>query len=274
MYFSPMEKSEEKEIICRMFNSPLPHPSQNHLLAALPAMELGDLIPHLELIHMRAGDILCEAGDQLPYAYFPASAIISLHYILENGASSEIANVGREGMLGVSLLMGGETTSSWATVQIPGFAYRLKAAFLSQEIKRGGQLQWILLRYSQALITQIAQIGVCNRYHTIEQQLCRWFLLTLDRLDSSELSMTQELIANALGVSRESVAGVAGKLQGRGIIRYQRGHITVLNRTGLETGACECYETIKKEFDDALDDVRKPTLHQGDQSSRKTLPLL
>jgi CRP-like cAMP-binding protein len=269
-----MEKSAKKEIICRMLISPLHHPSQNHLLAALPAMELGDLIPYLELIHMPPGETLCEAGDQLPYVYFPASAIISLHYILENGASLEIANVGREGMLGVSLFMGGETSSSRATVQIPGFAYRLKAAFLLQELNRGGLLQWILLRYSQALITQIAQIGVCNRYHTIEQQLCRWFLLTLDRLDSSEMSMTQELIANALGVSRKSVAGVAGKLQRRGIIRYHRGHITVLNRVGLETGACECYETIKKEFDQALDDMRKPESSQGNWSPRKTLPLL
>jgi CRP-like cAMP-binding protein len=269
-----MEKSGKKEIICPMLSSPLHHPSQNHLLAALPATELDNLIPHLELIHVSPGDILCEAGDQLPYAYFPASAIISLHYILENGDSSEIANVGREGMLGVSLLMGGETTSSRATVQIPGFAYRLKAPFLLQGLNRGGLLQWILLRYSQALITQIAQIGVCNRYHTIEQQLCRWFLLTLDRLDSSKLSMTQELIANALGVSRESVAGVAGKLQRKEIIRYHRGHITILNRTRLETGACECYETIKKEFDQALEDMRKPELHQGNRSPKKILPLL
>lgn len=274
MYFSPMEKSGEKEIICAMLISPLHHLRQNHLLAALPVTELDDLMPHLELIHVPPGNILCEAGDQLPYAYFPASAIISLHYILENGASSEIANIGREGMLGVSLFMGGETTSSRATVQIPGFAYRLRAPFLLQEFNRGGLLQWILLRYSQTLITQIAQIGVCNRYHTIEQQLCRWFLLTLDRLDSSELSMTQELIASALGVSRESVAGVAGKLQRKGIIRYHRGHIRVLNRGGLETGTCECYETIKKEFDLALEDMRKLELRQGNPSSRKTLPLL
>ena len=269
-----MEKIGEKEIICPMLNSLLHHPSQNHLLAALPVAELDKLMPHLELIHMSSGDILWEARDQLPYAYFPVSAIISLHYILENGASSEIANIGREGMLGVSLFMGGKTTSSRATVQIPGFAYRLKAPFLLQELNRGGLLQWILLRYSQALITQIAQIGVCNRYHTIEQQLCRWFLLTLDRLDSSELGMTQELIANALGVSRESVAGVAGKLQRKGIIRYHRGHITVLDRSGLETGACECYEAIKKEFDQALKDMRKPALRQGNRSPGKILPLL
>ena len=223
---------------------------------------------------MPPGYTLCEAGDQLPYAYFPASAVISLHYILENGASSEIASIGREGMLGVSLFMGGEATSSRVTVQIPGFGYRLKDSFLLQQFRKGGLLQRMLLRYSLTLITQIAQTGVCNRYHTIEQQLCRWFLLTLDRLGSNELSMTQELIGNILGVSREGVAGVAGKLQRKGIIRYHRGHITVLNRTGLERGACECYETIKKEFDRAFDDLRTPELCQHNASLKKIPPLL
>lgn len=253
--------------------SSLPHhPSQNHLLAALPATELGDLIPHLELIHMPLGDTLWEAGDLLPYAYFPTSAVISLHYILGSGASSEIASVGKEGMLGVSLFMGGEVASNRATVQIPGYGYCLKAAFLLQEFSRGGLLQRILLRYSQTLVTQIAQAGVCNHYHTIEQQLCRWFLLTLDRLGSNKLVMTQESIANILGVSREGVAGVAGKLQRAGIICYHRGHITVLNRPGLEAGACECYETIKKEFDQAFDDVRKPELSQHNFSLKKIPP--
>lgn len=257
-----------------MLSSRLHHPNQNHLLAALPPTELRDLIPHLEPIHMPLGYTLCEAGDQLPYAYFPASAVISLHYILENGASSEIASIGREGMLGVSLFMGGEATSSRVTVQIPGFGYRLKDSFLLQQFRKGGLLQRMLLRYSLTLITQIAQTGVCNRYHTIEQQLCRWFLLTLDRLGSNELSMTQELIGNILGVSREGVAGVAGKLQRKGIIRYHRGHITVLNRTGLERGACECYETIKKEFDRAFDDLRTPELCQHNASPKKIPPLL
>ena len=240
-----------------MLSSPPHQPDQNHLLAALPAAELERLAPHLELIHMPLGDVLCESGGRLHYVYFPTSAIVSLHYILENGASSEIAGVGNEGMLGTSLFMGGETTPSWATVQTAGYGYRLKAALLLQEFNHAGPVQRLLLRYTQALIMQISQTAVCNRHHTIEQQLCRWLLLTLDRLNSEELTMTQELIANMLGVRREGITEAAGKLQNTGIIRYRRGHIMVLDRSGLETHVCECYSVVKKEFDRLFCDVRK-----------------
>lgn len=240
-----------------MLGSPPHQPNQNHLLAALPATEFERLEPHLELIHMPLGDVLCESGGRLHYVYFPTSAIISLHYILENGASSEIAGVGNEGMLGISLFMGGETTPSWATVQTAGYGYRLKAAVMVQEFNRPGPVQRLLLRYTQALIMQISQTAVCNRHHTIEQQLCRWLLLTLDRLNSEELTMTQELIASMLGVRREGITEAAGKLQNAGIIRYRRGHIMVLDRSGLETHVCECYNVVKKEFDRLFCDVRK-----------------
>ncbi|WP_025039485.1 Crp/Fnr family transcriptional regulator [Nitrosospira briensis] len=239
-------------------SSPPPHqPDQNRLLAALPAIELERIKSHLELVHMPLGDVLCESGGRLPYVYFPTSTIISLHYILENGASSEIAGVGNEGLLGISLIMGGESTPSWATVQTAGYGYRLKASLLLQEFNRGGPIQRLLLRYTQALITQISQTAVCNRHHTIEQQLCRWLLLTLDRLNSQELVMTQELIASMLGVRREGITEAAGKLQQAEIIRYRRGHITVLDRAGLETHVCECYDVVKKEFDRLFRDVRK-----------------
>ncbi len=238
--------------------SPPPHqPDQNRLLAALPAIELERIKSHLELVHMPLGDVLCESGGRLPYVYFPTSTIISLHYILENGASSEIAGVGNEGLLGISLIMGGESTPSWATVQTAGYGYRLKASLLLQEFNQGGPIQRLLLRYTQALITQISQTAVCNRHHTIEQQLCRWLLLTLDRLNSQELVMTQELIASMLGVRREGITEAAGKLQQAEIIRYRRGHITVLDRAGLETHVCECYDVVKKEFDRLFRDVRK-----------------
>jgi CRP-like cAMP-binding protein len=240
-----------------MLSSPPHQPNENHLLAALPMAELERLEPHLELIHMPLGDVLCESGGRLHYVYFPTSAIVSLHYILENGASSEIAGVGNEGMLGISLFMGGETTPSWATVQTAGYGYRLKAALMLQEFNQAGPVQRLLLRYTQALIMQISQTAVCNRHHTIEQQLCRWLLLTLDRLNSQELTMTQELIASMLGVRREGITEAAGKLQNAGIIRYRRGHIMVLDRYGLETHVCECYSVVKKEFDRLFCDVRK-----------------
>ncbi|SHL34967.1 cAMP-binding domain of CRP or a regulatory subunit of cAMP-dependent protein kinases [Nitrosospira sp. Nsp11] len=240
-----------------MLSSPPHQPDQNRLLAALPATELERIKSHLELVHMPLGDVLCESGGRLPYVYFPTSTIISLHYILENGASSEIAGVGNEGLLGISLIMGGESTPSWATVQTAGYGYRLKASLLLQEFNQGGPIQRLLLRYTQALITQISQTAVCNRHHTIEQQLCRWLLLTLDRLNSQELVMTQELIASMLGVRREGITEAAGKLQQAEIIRYRRGHITVLDRTGLETHVCECYDVVKKEFDRLFRDVRK-----------------
>ncbi|MBA2658039.1 MAG: Crp/Fnr family transcriptional regulator [Nitrosospira sp.] len=240
-----------------MLGSPPHQPAQNHLLAALPAAELERLKPHLELIHMPLGDVLCESGSRLHYVYFPTSAIISLHYILENGASSEIAGVGNEGLLGISLFMGGETTPSWATVQTAGYGYRLKATVMQQEFNLPGPVQRLLLRYTQALIMQISQTAVCNRHHTIEQQLCRWLLLTLDRLNSEELTMTQELIASMLGVRREGITEAAGKLQSAGIIRYRRGHIMVLDRSGLETHVCECYNVVKKEFNRLFNDVCK-----------------
>jgi CRP-like cAMP-binding protein len=237
--------------------SPPPQFNQNHLLAALPPAELERLKSHLELIHMPLGDVLCESGGRLSHVYFPTSAIISLHYILENGSSSEVAGVGNEGMLGISLFMGGENTPTWATVQTAGYCYRLKGALLLQEFNQGGPLQRVLLRYTQALITQISQTAVCNRHHTIEQQLCRWLLLTLDRLNSQELVMTQELIASMLGVRREGITEAAGKLQQAEIIRYRRGHITVLNRAGLQGHVCECYDVVKKEFERLFRDVKK-----------------
>lgn len=206
---------------------------------------------------MPLGDVLCESGGRLHYVYFPTSAIVSLHYILENGASSEIAGVGNEGMLGVSLFMGGETTPSWATVQTAGYGYRMKAGLMLQEFNQATPLQRLLLRYTQALMTQISQTAVCNRHHTIEQQLCRWLLLTLDRLGCQDLTMTQELIASMLGVRREGITEAAGKLQNAGMIRYRRGHIMVLDRAGLEKHVCECYHVVKKKFDRLFWDVRK-----------------
>lgn len=235
----------------------LHHPTKNRLLAALPAIELDDLIPNLELVHMPLGDTLCKAGEQLPYAYFPTSAIISIHHILENGASSEIASVGREGMLGIALFMGGEDTRSWATVSIAGYGYRIKPAFLLQEFNRRGLLQRLLLRYSQALITEATQNVACSRHHQVEQRLCCWLLSTQNRIDSQELILTQELMASILGVRRESVTHAARKLQEAGMIRYRRGHVRVIDGAGLQKGACECYDKIKKEFDLVFEDVRK-----------------
>jgi CRP-like cAMP-binding protein len=234
----------------------LDHPSQNHLLAALPTAVFEPLEPHLELVQMRLGEMLYEPGSQLKYAYFPTTAIISLHYVMESGASSESAGVGNEGVVGVSLFMGGETTSSSAVVQTAGYAYRLESRKLMQEFNRGGLFQRLLLRYTQALMTQISQTTACNRHHSVEQQLCRWLLLTLDRLPSNELVMTQELIANMLGVRREGITEAAGKLQHAGVIRYRRGHISVLDRAGLESRVCECYEVVKTELNRLLCDVK------------------
>lgn len=232
-------------------------PNQNHLLAALLDAEFDRLAPHLELVPMLLGDVLYESGGKLQHVYFPTTSIVSIHYLLENGGSSEIAGVGNEGVLGVSLFMGGETTPSHAVVQTGGHGYRLKAALLLEEFNRAGTVLRLLLRYTQALLTQMSQTAVCNRHHSVEQQLCRWLLLTLDRLPSNELTMTQELIANMLGVRREGVTEAAGKLQARGYIRYRRGHITVLDRQGLEGAACECYGVVKKEFARLLSDVRQ-----------------
>jgi CRP-like cAMP-binding protein len=233
--------------------------NDNGLLAALPAAEFARLSPHLELVPMLLGDVLYESGGKLHYVYFPTTAIVSLHYVLEDGGSSEIAGVGNEGMLGVSLFLGGETTPSRAVVQASGHAYRLRAHLLLEEFDRAGPAMRLLLRYTQALLTQTSQTSVCNRHHSVDQQLCRWLLLTADRVPSHELTMTQELIANLLGVRREGVTESAGKLQGLGLIRYRRGHITVLDHAGLERHACECYGVVKKEFLRLLSDVRPGT---------------
>ena len=230
--------------------------SQNHLLAALPPAEFERLAPHLELVPMLLGETLYEPGGRMQHVYFPTTAIVSLLYVMESGASAEIAGVGNEGILGISLFMGGETTPSSAVVQTAGHGYRLPARLLKEEFSRGGLVQRLLLRYTQALLTQMCQTAACNRHHSIEQQLCRWLLLTLDRLPSSELIMTQELVANALGVRREGITDAAGKLQRAGLIRYRRGHITVLQRSGLEAGACECYAVVRKEIARLLSDVR------------------
>jgi len=234
-----------------------PHrPNQNYLLAALPTAEFERLAAHLELVPMPLGEILYAPGEQLQHAYFPTTAIVSLHYVMESGASAETAGVGNEGVVGISLFMGGDTTPSSAVVQTAGHAYRLESGLLMQEFNRAGLMQRLLLRYTQALITQMTQTAACNRHHSIEQQLCRWLLLTLDRLPSNELIMTHELVASMLGVRREGISEAAGKLQQAGFIRYRRGHITVLERSGLETRVCECYNVVKKELSRLLSDVR------------------
>jgi len=236
--------------------TPSPSPSHNQLLAALPTEEFGRLSAHLEPVSMRLGEILYEPGGQLQHAYFPTTAIVSLHYVMESGASAESAGVGNEGVVGISLFMGGDTTPSSAVVQTAGHAYRLQGRLLKQEFNRGGLMQGLLLRYTQALIAQMIQTAACNRHHSVEQQLCRWLLLTLDRVPSGELVMTQELVASMLGVRREGITHAAGKLQADGVIRYRRGHIAVVERFGLETRACECYAVVKKELGRLLCDVR------------------
>lgn len=227
-------------------------PLQNHLLGALPAGDFERIQSSLELVELKLGDVLYEPGVQLRYVYFPTTSIVSLLYVMEDGASAEIAIVGNEGILGISLFMGGETTPSRAVVQSAGFGYRLKAQRLKNEFARFGPFLHLLLRYTQALITQMAQTAVCNRHHSVDQQLCRWLLLSLDRLASSELTMTQELIANMLGVRREGVTEAARKLQAAGLIAYRRGRISVLDRRRLEARACECYQVVKTEFDRLL----------------------
>src|SRR5664279_5666615 len=225
-----------------------PTPHQNHLLDALPADDFERVASHLELIPLKLGDVLYEPGDRLRHVYFPTTAIISLLYVLEDGASAEIAMVGNEGILGISLFMG-DTTPSRAVVQSGGHGFRLKADLLKAEFRRFGPTMHLLLRYTQALITQMAQTAVCNRHHSVDQQLCRWLLLSLDRLESNELRMTQELIANMLGVRREGVTEAAGKVQKAGLIRCGRGRIVVLDRPGLEARSCECYQVVKAEYE-------------------------
>jgi CRP-like cAMP-binding protein len=234
----------------------IPHsPKQNHLLAALPPQEFERVASHLQLVTLKLGEVLYESGGQLKHVYFPTNSIVSLLYVMEDGASAEIAVVGNEGILGVSLFMGGETTPSRAVVQSEGEAYRLPAQYLKEEFNRAGPLMHLLLRYTQALITQMSQTAVCNRHHSVDQQLCRWLLLSLDRLSSDELTMTQELIANMLGVRREGVTEAAGKLRDAGIIQYSRGRIKVLDRRQLEHQACECYAVVKNEVDRLLSDI-------------------
>jgi CRP-like cAMP-binding protein len=230
---------------------PDPDPRQNHLLAALPDEDRQRWLPQLERVEMPLGQVLYESGGALSHVYLPTTAIVSLLYVLENGSSAEIAVVGNEGIVGISLFMGGESTPSRAVVQSAGWGYRLPALAIKDEFKRAPVLQ-LLLRYTQALITQMAQTAVCNRHHTVDQQLCRWLLLSLDRLQGLELVMTQELIANMLGVRREGVTEAALSLQQAGLIRYKRGHITVLDRSGLEHRSCECYAVVKREYDRLL----------------------
>jgi CRP-like cAMP-binding protein len=235
---------------------PTPHNlKQNHLLASLSADELERLSLHLELVPMPLGQALYESGGYLQHVYFPTTAIVSLLYVMNDGASAEIAVVGNEGILGVSLFMGGETTPSRAVVQSAGYGYRLKSQLLKDEFNRSGPIMHLLLRYTQALITQMSQTAVCNRHHSLEQQLCRWLLLSLDRLPANKLDMTQELIANMLGVRREGVTEAAGSLQRAGLISYSRGHITVLDRPRLEQAVCECYAVVKKEYDRLLENI-------------------
>lgn len=233
-------------------------PRHNRLLAALPPTEFESCAEHLELVTMPLGQMLYEPGSAQQYAYFPTTAIASLHYITASGASAETAGVGNEGMVGISIFMGGNTTPSSAVVQTGGYGYRMDRGQLKLEFGLAGIFQNILLRYTQALMTQMAQTAVCNRHHTIEQQLCRWLLLTMDRLPDRELVMTQELVASMLGVRRESVTEVAGQLQTAGYIRYRRGHIAVLNRLGLERHTCECYGVVKKELLRLQNDVTYP----------------
>ena len=230
-----------------------PHdPRRNGLLAALPAAEWERWLPLLEAVEMPLGQVLYESGSTLSHVYFPTDAIVSLLYVMENGASAEIAVVGNEGVVGISLFMGGESTPSRAVVQSAGQGYRLSAKTIKQEFDHSGPVLHLLLRYTQALITQMAQTAVCNRHHSLDQQLCRWLLLSLDRLGGSELVMTQELIANMLGVRREGVTEAALKLQATGLIRYARGHITVIDRPALEERSCECYAVVKREYDRLL----------------------
>ena len=229
-----------------------PAPKQNQLLAALPAAEWQRWLPQLERVEMPLGEVLYESGSTLSHVYFPLTAIVSLLYVMENGASAEIAVVGNEGIVGISLFMGGESTPSRAVVQSAGHGFRLNAQTMKEEFNRAGPVLHLLLRYTQALITQMAQTAVCNRHHSLDQQLCRWLLLSLDRLQGNDLVMTQELIANMLGVRREGVTEAALKLQKVGLISYARGRISVLDRAGLEQRTCECYAVVKKEYDRLL----------------------
>jgi CRP-like cAMP-binding protein len=227
-------------------------PKENHILAALPAEDYARVLPDLELVPMPLGWAVYESGGHMSYLYFPTTSLVSLLYVMEDGASAEIAITGNEGLVGISVLMGGETTPSRAVVQSAGYGYRLSANVAKREFAAGGHLQHLALRYTQALITQMAQTAVCNRHHALDKQLCRWLLLSIDRLQGDELRMTQELIANMLGVRREGVTEAASKLQADGLIKYTRGHIKVLDRAKLEKRVCECYAVVKREYDRLL----------------------
>jgi CRP-like cAMP-binding protein len=230
-------------------------PNQNHLLAALPTKDYERLLVHLEFVPMLLGEMLYEPGKKQSCVWFPTTSIVSLHYVTESGASAETAGVGNEGMVGVALIMGSETTSSSAVVQTAGHGYRVDGRVIRDEFARAGFMQGLLLRYTQALMTQMGQAAACNRLHTVEQRLCRWLLLTLDRCASNDLVMTQELVASMLGVRREGITEAAGNLQRAGFINYRRGHISVTNRAGLEASTCECYAVVKKEMGRLLADV-------------------
>jgi CRP-like cAMP-binding protein len=232
---------------------PLHHTAQNHLLAALPAAVFAPLAPHLELVAMPLGHLVHGPGWPLPHAYFPTTAIVSLHYVTQSGASAETAGVGNEGVVGMALFMGGDTTPSSAVVQTAGHAYRLECSVLKAVFEQEPRVRDPLLRYTQALMTQVCQTAVCNRHHSIDQQLSRWLLLSADRVPERKLVVTQELIAGLLGVRRESITEAAGKLQLAGCIRYRRGHIAVLDRAGLESRACECYGVVRREWSRLLD---------------------
>lgn len=227
-------------------------PESNHLLGALSPEVAARILPSLEFVHLPLGKVLYESGDTMRHVYFPTDCIVSLLYVMENGASAEISVVGNEGIVGVSLFMGGESTPSRGIVQSAGGAFRMPGRKLMEEFNRHGELLVLMLRYTQSLITQMAQTAVCNRHHSIDQQLCRWLLLSLDRLPDNHLTMTQELIANMLGVRREGVTDAAGKLQKLGVIEYNRGHITVIDRKQLEQLSCECYAVVKRETDRLL----------------------
>jgi CRP-like cAMP-binding protein len=246
--------SQEKDAVI-LTSPPLPDPKRNHLLAALPETEWLRWRPQVEKVDMPLGQVLYESGAAQSHVYFPINAIVSLLYVMQNGASAEIAVVGNEGVIGVSLFMGGESTPSRGVVQSAGYGFSLKAQIMKDEFARSGPVMHLLLRYTQALITQMAQTAVCNRHHTLDQQLCRWLLLSMDRLTGNELIMTQELIANMLGVRREGVTEAALKLQADGLIRYSRGRITVIDRRALERRTCECYAVVKKEYDRLLPNV-------------------
>ncbi len=232
-------------------------PNQNHLLAALPTPDYERMLSHLELVRMQLGQMLYEPDKKQHHVYFPTTSIVSLHYVTESGVSAETAGVGNEGMVGVALIMGGDSTSSSAVVQTAGHGYRVEARIIKEDFARGGFAQGLLLRYIQALMTQMGQAAACNRLHTVEERLCRWLLLTLDRCVSTELVMTQELVASILGVRRDGISEAAGNLQRAGFINYRRGHISVTSRAGLEAGACECYGVVKREMDRLLADVEQ-----------------